>query len=81
MISSERASQDEQNGANFSFVAPSNEELWMRKEIQSKPCFSAKNCLWPFNDIIGKGISRDFGQKLNIFDLSKNMQKHSSRGA
>ena len=26
-ISSERASQKEQNGANFSFVAPSSEEL------------------------------------------------------
>ena len=28
-ISSERASQEEQNGANFSSVAPSSEELYM----------------------------------------------------
>ena len=27
VISSERASLEEQNGANFSFVAPSSEEL------------------------------------------------------
>ena len=27
MMPSERASQEEQNGANFSFVAPSSEEL------------------------------------------------------
>ena len=27
----ERASQGEQNGANFSFVAPSSEELWVFK--------------------------------------------------
>ena len=31
-ISSERASQEEQNGANFSFIAPSSEELWVRKD-------------------------------------------------
>ena len=30
MISSERASQEEQNGANFSFIAPSSEELWVQ---------------------------------------------------
>ena len=29
MISFERASQEEQNGANFSFIAPSSEELWV----------------------------------------------------
>ena len=29
MISSERASQEEQNGANFSFIAPSSDELWV----------------------------------------------------
>ena len=33
---SERASQGKQNGANFSSVAPSSEELWVRKEILSK---------------------------------------------
>ena len=27
-------SQEEQNGANFSFVAPSSEELWVWKEIR-----------------------------------------------
>ena len=27
----ERASQEEQNIANFSFIAPSSEELWVRK--------------------------------------------------
>ena len=32
-ISSERASQEEQNGTNFSFIAPFNEELCARKEI------------------------------------------------
>ena len=26
-------SQEEQNGANLSFVAPSSEELWVRKEL------------------------------------------------
>ena len=36
MISSERASQEEQNDANFSLVAPSSEELCMRKQIRSK---------------------------------------------
>ena len=29
MISLERAFQKEQNGANFSFIAPSSEELWV----------------------------------------------------
>ena len=29
MTSSERASQEEQNGSNFSSVAPSSEELWL----------------------------------------------------
>ena len=29
MISSERASQEEQNGAKFSFIAPSSEDLYM----------------------------------------------------
>ena len=28
MIASERAFQEEQNGANISFIAPSSEELW-----------------------------------------------------
>ena len=32
MIVSERASQEEQNGANFSFIAPSSEELGVRNE-------------------------------------------------
>ena len=31
MIASERASQEEQNGANYSFIAPSIEELWVPK--------------------------------------------------
>ena len=31
MIPSERASQEEQNGANFSFIAPSSEELRVPK--------------------------------------------------
>ena len=29
MISSERASQEEQNGTDFSFITPSSEELWV----------------------------------------------------
>ena len=29
MIPSERASKEEQNGANFSFIAPSCDELWV----------------------------------------------------
>ena len=33
MVSLERACQEEQNGANFSSVAPSSEELWVLKEI------------------------------------------------
>ena len=33
---SERVSQEEQNGANFSSVAPSSEELWVQREILSK---------------------------------------------
>ena len=36
VIPSERASQEEQNGANFSFVAPSSEELRVRKGIRLK---------------------------------------------
>ena len=32
-ISAERASQEEQNGAKFSFVAPSIEELLVHKDI------------------------------------------------
>ena len=32
LYSLERASQGEQNGANFSSVAPSSEELWVRKD-------------------------------------------------
>ena len=50
-ILSERASQGEQNGANFSSVAPSSEELLARKDMSSilaktpyySPWFSAKN--------------------------------------
>ena len=30
MISSETASQEKQNGANFSFIACSSEELWLQ---------------------------------------------------
>ena len=37
MIPSERASQGEQNGANFSFVAPSSEELGVCKEFAHPP--------------------------------------------
>ena len=37
MIPSERASEEEQNGANFSFTAPSGEDLLVWKEITSKP--------------------------------------------
>ena len=32
IMPTERASQEEQNGANLSFVAPSSEELWVRKQ-------------------------------------------------
>ena len=32
MIPSERVFQGEQNGANFSSIAPSSEELWVHKE-------------------------------------------------
>ena len=35
MISSERAPQEEQNDANFSFIAPSSEELSVCKETSS----------------------------------------------
>ena len=28
----DRASQEEQNGANFSSIAPSSDELWVRKD-------------------------------------------------
>ena len=43
-VSSERASQEEYNGANFSFIAPSSEELWVL----------IRTCL-PFNCMFGKG--------------------------
>ena len=44
----EKASQEEQNGTNFCFIAPSSEELWVRKEIMIEtvdysPWFSGKN--------------------------------------
>ena len=45
-IPSERSSQEEQNDANFSFIAPSSQELWMRKEFDQNallPVFLAKN--------------------------------------
>ena len=32
-IPSEMASQEEQNGEKFSFIAPSCEELWVWKEV------------------------------------------------
>ena len=32
-MQSQRASQEEQNGVNFSSVAPSSEELWVRKKF------------------------------------------------
>ena len=35
-LPSERASQEVHNGANFSFIAPSREELWVHIEIASK---------------------------------------------
>ena len=31
-IPSERASQEEQIGTNFSFIVPSSEELWVHKD-------------------------------------------------
>ena len=33
MIPLERASQEEQNDAIFRFIAPSSEELWVRKQV------------------------------------------------
>ena len=42
MISSERASQEEQNDANFSSIALSSEELWVLKEIVSEGSFRWK---------------------------------------
>ena len=49
-VPSERASQEEQNDANFSFVAPSSEEFWALKESENlietmdySPWFSARN--------------------------------------
>ena len=36
---SERASQEERNGANFSFVAPSSEELLARKDFDQNALF------------------------------------------
>ena len=33
LVSCKSPSQEEQNGANFSFVAPSSEELRVRKEF------------------------------------------------
>ena len=35
-LDSDKASQEEQNGPNFSSVAPSSEGLWVRKEIRTK---------------------------------------------
>ena len=35
MISSETASQEEQNGANFSFIAPSSRELLVQTLVKS----------------------------------------------
>ena len=37
MVSSERASQEEQNGASFSFIAPSCEELCVQKVPECIP--------------------------------------------
>ena len=41
MHSSERISQEEQNGANFSFIAPSSEESWVPIYIQLCTCDKA----------------------------------------
>ena len=38
-IPSEGACQEEQNGTNFSYIAPSSEELWARKGFD-------QNALW-----------------------------------
>ena len=38
-IPSERVSQDEQNGANFSFIAPSSEEFRVCKENHECMCY------------------------------------------
>ena len=37
-IPSERASQEEQNGAKFSFIAPSSEELWVPILVSHSKC-------------------------------------------
>ena len=34
IVQYERASQEEQDGANFSFIAPSSEELWVPMPIK-----------------------------------------------
>ena len=59
----ERPSQEKQNGANFSFIAPSSEEKKDTKIISIlvktpyySPWFLAKNSTK--KDTIGKGISR-----------------------
>ena len=66
MISAERVSEDKQNGTNFSFVAPSSEELWVWKEIRSKPWTivhglrpKTENLTSAKNNIIGKGFQEE----------------------
>ena len=44
MISSERASQEEQIGASFSSVAPSSEELWLRMLASRSNLFVRIRC-------------------------------------
>ena len=59
--------QEEQNGASFSFIAPSSEELWVRKEFDQNALLE----------------SRDFGQKLMDPYLTNKdtIEKCISRGA
>ena len=50
-VSSERASQEEQNGANFSLIAPSDEELRVCKDIWSK-WLTIVHGFWPESTVL-----------------------------
>ena len=71
MVSLERASQEEQNDANFSFIAPSSEELWAQKEILYIQLLSTFLPHAPVPGLATEGLYRISGKSNEVLGLKK----------
>ena len=75
MILYERASQEEQNGVNFSFVAPSSEELL------ADTCFPIQcTCMVKVVTTVSPKTLIPKGTDINVFPSSCLINVHSSCG-